>query len=517
MAGSRPRFRPAMRGASSRPETATAALIKFAIAAIAVTDPRIVSAAPTPRGAFFPPPMTRRQAHPAMGASPGQAIGRREAFSVAIDQIASDLELRGGALSSRPLPVGDCRPPPEAPVSFQSRWNARYEELVEYRRVHGDCLVPQQYGTNPALGRWVRSQRVERSCLRQGFDSYTTPDRIDRLDDLGFVWDAKVAKWDSFLKQLRRYRDVRGHCHVPQGERGEYRKLALWVRNQRMHYAYMQRGEGDKSSLTPERIRWLEDLGFIWDVNEVVWLEKFEQLGKFIEEFGHGNVPSSYSNRPLSRWVAQQRHQYRNLMREQKAKAVAGTEEDQKTDPGEENSKRGESEGGNGGTARRRRRCISEKRMDLLNSIGFVWDPSNANFWDRYEALRSYRLFHGDCCVPAVYPPDPSLGHWVANQKRLCRAYGDMVTFRVKELGMERAPIPGLDDERLEALRELGIEPLGWTTKRASPLEDEKGTFEAVKSISQEEPSEHDKTPRTKKLAEEGEIKAFIPFPWDEI
>ena len=33
-------------------------------------------------------------------------------------------------------------------------WYKRYNELVEYKRQHGDCNVPQKYKANPVLGIW---------------------------------------------------------------------------------------------------------------------------------------------------------------------------------------------------------------------------------------------------------------------------------------------------------------------------------------------------------------------------
>jgi hypothetical protein len=37
-------------------------------------------------------------------------------------------------------------------VYMHMRW---YNELVEYKRVHGDCSVPTQWAPNPKLGAWV--------------------------------------------------------------------------------------------------------------------------------------------------------------------------------------------------------------------------------------------------------------------------------------------------------------------------------------------------------------------------
>jgi hypothetical protein len=33
-------------------------------------------------------------------------------------------------------------------------WYSRLEELKQYKKEHGDCLVPNKYSANPQLGTW---------------------------------------------------------------------------------------------------------------------------------------------------------------------------------------------------------------------------------------------------------------------------------------------------------------------------------------------------------------------------
>jgi len=378
------------------------------------------------------------------------------------------------------------------PISFEARWNARYEELAEYKREHGNCLVPQTYEINPALGRWVRSQRVEYSCLQKGLAFHITQDRIDKLNGLGFVWDAKEAIWNDFLDELRLYKEKFGTLHVPQNDE-EHKKLALWVRNQRMHYGYIQRGEENKSALTPERIKSLEDLGFIWDVNDVIWMEKFDMLKDLLDEFGH--IPASCNgNQKLARWCAQQRYQYKNLMRqrEEKLKKTTGSLNESMV----------------GNNARKGGKiCISQQRINLLNQIGFVWDPSDAYWWKQYAALKEYQENHGVCAVPVNYLENPQLGHWVANQKRLCREYTSMVIFQ-REQGKNLLPISGLNEKRLKALRDLKFEALP-SIQKLNAL-----TKEAKSSTHKPVPHSKQKEQQTAQSPPEKDI---IPFPWDEI
>jgi hypothetical protein len=61
-------------------------------------------------------------------------------------------------------------------------WEERYWQLLNYKQVHGHCRVPRQ---NPSLGRWVENQRqfYRKGALKR--------DRIDKLNEIGFIWKAK--------------------------------------------------------------------------------------------------------------------------------------------------------------------------------------------------------------------------------------------------------------------------------------------------------------------------------------
>ena len=45
------------------------------------------------------------------------------------------------------------------PVTSNQGWEARFQQLVEYKNKNGDCHVPAVYKSNKGLGTWVRSQR----------------------------------------------------------------------------------------------------------------------------------------------------------------------------------------------------------------------------------------------------------------------------------------------------------------------------------------------------------------------
>ena len=65
------------------------------------------------------------------------------------------------------------------------RWEHNFNALISFREEHGNCLVPARHKTASGfrLGRWVSRQRTDKEQL--------TSERVQRLDDLGFVWKVK--------------------------------------------------------------------------------------------------------------------------------------------------------------------------------------------------------------------------------------------------------------------------------------------------------------------------------------
>jgi hypothetical protein len=63
-------------------------------------------------------------------------------------------------------------------------WEEMFSRLVAYKQEHGDCLVPITY-SDKQLAIWVSVQRTVKS------KGTLEPARIQRLDELGFVWKAR--------------------------------------------------------------------------------------------------------------------------------------------------------------------------------------------------------------------------------------------------------------------------------------------------------------------------------------
>eukprot|EP00978_Attheya_sp_CCMP212_P006984 scaffold16309_cov46-Attheya_sp.AAC.2 len=284
-------------------------------------------------------------------------------------------------------------------LSQNERWKMRYRELKEYQAEHGECLVPQKYPPNPALGLWVAYQRSGYSLWTKGKkgNSSITPERIKLLEQLGFVWDVSITSWNTQYHELEEYRAKHGDCLVP-NKYPPNPALGLWVSKQRTEYSVWKSQKG-KASITPERIRLLKQLGFVWDASlmpstlshDQQWNMRYQELEEYKAEHGNCLVPKRYPPNPaLGYWVDTQRTSLFSLW---------------------------ENEMGNS--------YITPERIKRLEKLGFVWkvhyrQPTQRDeqkWQKRYEELKEYQSEHGDCLVPQKYTPNPALGTWVGKQR----------------------------------------------------------------------------------------------------
>ncbi|KAL3930183.1 MAG: hypothetical protein SGBAC_011871 [Bacillariaceae sp.] len=144
----------------------------------------------------------------------------------------------------------------------EQQWQEQYQGLLEFKRKHGHCCVPNTYEPNTTLGRWVKRQRYQYKLRQAGQQSTLVASRVRILEEVGFVWDSHAALWEERLNELKHYRRVNGHCNVP-STYPKNKQLSTWVKCQRRQFRLT--GKGKNSNLTAERIAALDDLGFVWD------------------------------------------------------------------------------------------------------------------------------------------------------------------------------------------------------------------------------------------------------------
>ncbi|KAL7568634.1 hypothetical protein ACA910_022732 [Epithemia clementina (nom. ined.)] len=189
---------------------------------------------------------------------------------------------------------------------------------------------------------------------------------------------SREYRWLRRYKQLIEYAEIHGDCLVPRYF-AENPALGNWVLEQRQNYRKMQKGE--RSRITWARKYLLKMLGFDWDPFQTVWMKQYGELVEYSNRHGDCFVPAIYpENQQLATWVGNQRTQFHKM---------------QNNEPS----------------------FMTVERQQLLERIGFYWDPCQT-FWMRhYESLVDYAKQHGDCLVPLKHAEKPELGHWVSNQR----------------------------------------------------------------------------------------------------
>ena len=68
-------------------------------------------------------------------------------------------------------------------------WLEKFNELRAYKERYGNCDVATKYADNPALGRWVSTQRSEYKKFQTGHSKHMNQEKIDKLNRLGFKWE----------------------------------------------------------------------------------------------------------------------------------------------------------------------------------------------------------------------------------------------------------------------------------------------------------------------------------------
>jgi hypothetical protein len=149
-----------------------------------------------------------------------------------------------------------------------SKWDAHYQQLVEYSQRYGDCCVPNNWELNPSLAQWVKRQRHQFRQQKEGHHSTLTPERQAALDRIGFVGDLQDAVWEERLNELQAFRARHGHCKVPTTYPASP-GLAIWAKCQRRHFKLfcVQKASGQdwkSNTMTNERILKLAKVGFVF-------------------------------------------------------------------------------------------------------------------------------------------------------------------------------------------------------------------------------------------------------------
>jgi superfamily II DNA or RNA helicase len=244
-----------------------------------------------------------------------------------------------------------------------------FKMLVDYKEEYGHCIVPSDYKNNSEylLGSWCNNNRNAHNIKA------LSQEKIERLNELGFVWNKFDHFWSIGFEALKTYKNEYGDTFVPNKyvDSSGF-NLGSWVATQR----YNSR----KKIFNIDKEKLLNSIGFTWDIEQALWNENLKDLAVYVKQHGHAKVPRKYlstNNRSLGHWLSSQNVLYK---KEQ----------------------------------------LSDLKINQLLNFGVIFNPFEIMWEDNFIALENYFEEFGDSLVPREYITDKGikLGDWVNNIRK---------------------------------------------------------------------------------------------------
>lgn len=175
-------------------------------------------------------------------------------------------------------------------VEIQSYWEAMYQKFID-----NNC----SYEGSDKLFQWVSSQRYlhRKNLLDQN--------KIEKLNAINFIWNPLDEKWEEMYEMMRKYKEKYGHCDLFQSD-GD-KDLYAWAVFQRSCY---KKGVFTTNENQKERLKKLENIGFIWDSRTRRFDEMCNKLISYKDEnglFSWGKIDNK-----MKSWVHNIRSSYKN-------------------------------------------------------------------------------------------------------------------------------------------------------------------------------------------------------------
>ncbi|CAJ1954090.1 unnamed protein product [Cylindrotheca closterium] len=156
-----------------------------------------------------------------------------------------------------------------------------------------------------------------------------------------------AGKWSKRYEEAKAFIKTHGHGLIP-NQYSPNPDLGGWAKRQRYQYQLFTKNRNNvrangtcKSSISEERIELLNKIGFCWQHKTSKWENRYEDLKRFVQKYGHAAVPTTFAeDQTLSGWVKVQRRQYKLFL------------------TGEKSS-------------------MTMERINLLNKLGFCWSIKN--------------------------------------------------------------------------------------------------------------------------------------------
>jgi len=301
---------------------------------------------------------------------------------------------------------------------------------------------------------------------------------ITRLEKLGMVWNPKQTQWETYYLVLKKIYEREGNIDINNSYEEEGLKVGRWLYHQVLAYWKIEDRYIDE-----ERIKLLEELHIDWRpelykdgipmLKEKMWLDKYALVAEFIEREGVEslNVRTCYKEENIGTWLSKQRSN--DNLSQQKKDLLKGLglklnlfEEDWMEmfylveefvgkygwyELHEKTVYKGKSIGRWIDTRRQERKgkrgdtkALTKEKIELLDSIGMIWDVNLYKWYQYYDALKEWLSTHSwKELSNKVNFMNLDIGKWIIRQRRIRN--GASKTGR-------------LTDEQIVLLEEIGIE-----------------------------------------------------------
>jgi superfamily II DNA or RNA helicase len=269
----------------------------------------------------------------------------------------------------------------------------------------GTISMPKGYKTDGgfALERWQSAQR----------ESYAknelAPDRVERLTELGFVFNPDKSRWDEIFRLTQELAEAKATVLAIKGNEvvGDH-KIGRWIVNQRRL----------KGKLAADRIELLESLpGWEWNTDDAAFNTGVCMMQKYRTQMGHATpqFTEKFDGFPIGGWVNKQRT---------------------------------------------RKATLAPERVAALDAIdGWVWNVEEARWKENFALMKAEMEQNGGVMPTAnktVIPESGkpvNIGSWGVTQRKLKRK-GELAVDRVKLLGS----LPGWEWEPGSGPRPANLE-----------------------------------------------------------
>lgn len=249
------------------------------------------------------------------------------------------------------------------------QWEQKFQAAQRYYQEFGNLEVPTRYVSpdGTTLGLWIQ-------CARRDYKSGRLDETsIQRLEDIGMVWDIERIRWERQYRAAAEYYWEHGDLDIPvQYETPDGLKLGRWIQRMRRDYK--------NDVLEKEYIERLESIGITWDVADRQWEEFYEAAKRYYREHGNLRIAPGYTEpdgTKLGLWVQRMRKKYK-------------------------------------------KKDLTDGQISRLESIEMIWDATAEQRERTWRAALDYYREHGDLKVPDKYVDANGLhlGWWVRGVRR---------------------------------------------------------------------------------------------------